>query len=148
MPKRNIEIDDNLQEILESAKQDVSDLLEQWLDENHDAGDGEPESPELGNDLDYSGSVHQIIDSSVPIYTSEINDLWFLYGPQFEEAFDNAGFEREGDWPMGWQAAAIYCYIEQEIGEWYSNEADDLTKQWWSNNRAAVVAVRDHERGE
>lgn len=120
MTKRNVEIEDNLNEIIESVKDDVKNLVIEYIKENE-------EKPDMG-DLDYSGSVHEIIDGAVPIYTGEINDLFYLYGQDFEEAFDNAGIGDKEDehWPMGWRAAAIYCYIEQEINEWFNEVIDDL----------------------
>ena len=27
---------------------------------------------------------------------------------------------------MGWKAAAIYCYIEQEVSEWFNDNIDDI----------------------
>ena len=133
MTKRTVEIEDNLQEIIDSAKSDVADVLVEWLVQNHDHEQGEPDVPCLSNDLDYSGSVHEIIDSSVPIYTGEITDLWYLYGDDFEQAFDDAGIGSKDDegWPAGWKAAAIYCYIEQQVHEWYHEEAEEIVAQWW-----------------
>ena len=121
MAKRTVEIEDNLDEIIERAKDDVKQLAIDWIKENG-------EKPDLYNDLDYSGQFHEIVDGAVPIYTKEIDDLFYLYGNEFEEAFDNAGIGDKDDkqWPMGWKPAAIYCYIEQEIAEWFNNNIDDI----------------------
>ena len=126
MTKRTIEIEDTLDDILESVKSDIKDLAIEWIKDNK-----ADEAPDLFNDLDYSGSVHEIIDGSVPIYTNEINDLFYLYGNEFEEAFDNAGIGNKEDksWPCGWKPAAIYCYIEQEISEWYEQEKDEIFEE-------------------
>jgi hypothetical protein len=121
MTKRTVEIEDNLSEIIESARDDVKQLIEDYIEENH-------EKPDY-SDLDYSGGMHEIFDSAVPIYTGEITDLFYLYGNDFEEAFDNAGIGDKDDdhWPMGWKPAAIYCYIEQEI----VNDLDDMIDEIW-----------------
>jgi hypothetical protein len=121
MTKRTIEIEDTLDEIIESVKDDIKDLAVEWIKENN-------EKPDLYNDLDYDGSFHEIVDGSVPIYTSEINDLFYLYGNEFEEAFENAGIGDKDDehWPSGWKAAAIYCYIEQEVSEWFNDNIEDI----------------------
>ena len=77
------------------------------------------------------GEISQMIDSSVPVYTSEINDLFYLYGNEFEQAFDDAGIGgKDNDWPNGWKAAAIYCYLETKVNEWYSKEAQDVFDDW------------------
>lgn len=124
MTKRNIEIEDNLDEIVEGAIEEVKEELLEFLKANPDTD----ETPCISNDLDYSGRIHEIIDGSVPIYTKEQNDLWYLYGNEFEQAFDDAGIGEKNDegWPMGWKPAAIYCYIEQKVHEWYRNNADDV----------------------
>jgi hypothetical protein len=139
MTKRTIEIDDTLQQCIDAACDDVRDALIDWLEEHHDVGDGEPDAPCLHNDLDYSGRVHEIIDGSVPIYTSEIDGLWYLYGHEFEAAFDDAGIgdRRDEDWPCGWKPAAIYCYIEQCVTNWYAKSASDLVADWWTKKAAA-----------
>ena len=128
MAKRTIEIEDNLSEIVNDTTEEVKTELLNYLDENPDTD----EVPDLYNDLDYSGAIHEIIDSSVPIYTSEINDLFYLYGDEFEEAFDNAGIgdKNDANRPSGWRAAAIYCYIEQEVNNWYNENAEDIFEEW------------------
>jgi len=121
MATKTIEINDTLDEIIESARDDVKTEIENYIKENK-------EKPDY-NDLDYSGAMHEIFDSSVPIYTGEINDLFYLYGDDFERAFDDAGIgeKNDDDWPMGWKPAAIYCYIEQEI----LNDLDEMIDEIW-----------------
>jgi hypothetical protein len=78
--------------------------------------------------LDYSGAIHEIVDVSVPIYTKEIEDTWYLYAPELEEAYENAGC---GDNPRENNGmAAIYYYIQEKVGEWYSDNAQDLFDEW------------------
>lgn len=128
MTKRTVEIDDTLDEIIESAIDDVKTALLEYLEENPDT----EETPCISNDLNYSGRIHEIIDSAVPVYTGEVNDLFYLYGNDFEQAFDDAGIGDKDDdgWPSGWKPAAIYCYIDQKVHEWYSDNADDIFKEW------------------
>ncbi len=128
MVTRTIEIEDNLDEIIKSVQDDIRTLAEKYIKENN-------EKPDL-SDLDYSGDVHDIIDDAVPVHTSEIedlwyreiDDLWYLYGDQFEDAFNFAGIgdKNDDDWPHGWKAAAIYCYIEQEISDWFVDNIDAI----------------------
>ena len=139
MAKRTVEIDDTLDEIVESATDDVKQELLSFLEQNPDTD----ELPDLGNDLDYGGAIHEIIDSAVPIYTSEINDLFYLYGDEIEQAFDDAGIGEKDDegWPMGWKPAAIYCYIEQKVSEWYGKNARDVFDEWKEEHQS----VEDEE---
>ncbi len=126
MTKRTIEIEDNLQEIIESGQEDLKNLCLEWLENNGDIDTEEP--PDLGNDLDYSGSFHEICDSAVPIYTKEIEDLWYLYKSEFEEAYENAGC---GDNPLENNGmAAIYFYISEQLSEWYQDNAADILNEW------------------
>jgi len=119
MAKRQVEIDDTLQERVDMAVDEVEELLREYIKEN------EPIStPDLYSDLDYSGSVHEIIDTSVPIYTKEIDDTWYLYGNQLEEAYENAGIGTNPRENNG--MVAIICYIEQEVADWYRQNADDI----------------------
>lgn len=124
MAKRTIEIEDNLSEIVESVQYDLKQVVIDWIKENN-------EKPDLYNDIDYDGAFHGIVDGAVPIYTGEINDLWYLCGNDFEEAFDNAGIGEKDDkcWPMGWKAAAIYCYLEQEAAEWFEENIEDIFEE-------------------
>lgn len=128
--KRTIEIDDTLQERVDSAIEDVKRELLNYLDEN------EPdETPDLGNDLDYSGAIHEIIDVAVPIYTHQIKTAWFLYGSELEQAYENAGV---GDNPMENDGmAALYYYIHEQVSKWYSDNADDIFNEWKEKREAA-----------
>jgi hypothetical protein len=119
MTKITIEIDDVLPAHVESAISEVRDLLVDYLVDNKP-----DELPCLHNDLDYSGRVHEIIDGAVPHRTSDIEAAWFLHGRDLEEAYESAGIgenPRENDGKV-----AIYCYIEQKVAEWYSENAEEI----------------------
>lgn len=126
--KRTIEIEDCLQDCVDSACDSVKEALEDYLKENPDT----EETPCISNDLDYSGAIHEIVDGSVPVYTREINDIFYLHGDKVEKAFDYAGIGEKKDegWPCGWKAAAIYCYINDKVHEWYQNNADSIFEEW------------------
>lgn len=132
--KRTIEIDDTLQDCVDEAIDSVKEELARYLDENKDT----ESLPCLNNDLDYSGAIHEIIDGAVPIYTQEITDIFYLHGDEVEQAFDDAGIGSKDDkgWPMGWKAAAVYCYIEAQVQEWYQKEADDIFAEWKEKQEA------------
>jgi hypothetical protein len=122
--KRTIEIDDTLQERIDTAIEEVEERLRDYLNDNPDT----TALPDLYGDLDYSGGVHDIIDGAVPVYTAEIKGLWFLYQAELEEAYEQAGF---GDNPLENNGmSALYCYIEQQVADWYNREAEDIFEQW------------------
>lgn len=137
MTKRTVEIDDTLQDCVDSAIESVEQELRSFLEQNPDTD----ETPDMGNDLDYSGAIHEIVDGSVPVYTSEINDIFYLHGDDVEQAFDDAGIGTKEDkgWPMGWKAAAIYCYIEQQVAEWYHANAEDIFTEWCEKQDAKAA---------
>lgn len=126
--KRTVEIDDTLQDCVDGAIESVKDAMIEYLDQNPDTD----KTPDIGNDLDYSGTIHEIIDGAVPIYNAEIADIFYLHGDDVEQAFEDAGIgtkDNEG-WPNGWKPAAIYCYIDQQVHEWYRSNADDVFAEW------------------
>ena len=124
MVKRTIEIDDTLEEGVGSAIEDVKQALLEYLEEHP----GTDEVPDISNDLDYSGLIHECIDSAVPVYTKEIGDTWYLYGSEIEEAYENAGVGENPRENNG--MAAIYYYIEEKVHEWYSGNAEDVFSEW------------------
>jgi hypothetical protein len=137
MSKRTIEIEDTLQDRVDSAIEDVKTELISYCDDN------EPDKlPDLGNDLDYSGTIHEIVDGSVPIYNNEIRDIFYLHGSEVEEAFDNAGFDSKDDkdWPLGWKPAAIYSYIQDQVNEWYNDHAEEVFEEWQEKHRDKKLA--------
>jgi hypothetical protein len=122
--KRTIEIDDTLQGRVDNAVDDLKVLLTDYLDENPDTD----ETPDLYNDLDYDGRFHEIVDGSVPIYTSEIEDTWYLYANDLEEAYENAGVGNNPRENSG--MAAIYFYISEKCSDWYYDNAEDVFNEW------------------
>jgi hypothetical protein len=126
MTKRTIEVDDVLPDRVESALEEVNDLLRDYIKDN------KPDSvPCLSNDLDYDGGVHEIVDGAVPIYAGEIEAAWFLHGRDLEEAYENAGVgenPREND-----GMAAIYFYIYEKVAEWYAENAERIFEELSTN---------------
>jgi hypothetical protein len=126
--KRTIEVDDTLQECVDGAIDAVKDEMLSYLDQND-----VDEVPDI-SDLDYSGAIHEIVDGAVPVYTSEIRDIFYLHGDEVEQAFDDAGIGEKKDgqvgFPMGWKAAAIYCYIENQVYVWHRDSAEDVFNEW------------------
>jgi len=121
--KRTIEIEDGLQDWVNEAIEQVDETLRDYLTQNPD----KEELPCLNNDLDYDGTIHQIIDGAVPIYTSKINDAFYLHGNTLEESYDNAGIGDKSE--DNWKGIAIYCYIQEKVNEWYDENAQDIFEE-------------------
>lgn len=122
--KRTVEIEDTLRERCESACDDVKDLLISYLEVNPDLDD----VPDINNDLDYDGRVHEIVDGAVPIYTGEIKDTWYLHKSDLTEAYENAGVGNTPEENNG--MSAIYFYIMNEVQMWYRENAEDIFEEW------------------
>ncbi|NBW12081.1 MAG: hypothetical protein EBR82_29025 [Caulobacteraceae bacterium] len=121
MTKRNIEVDDVLPDCVETALEQVNDLLRDYIKDNS------PDKIPLLGDLDYSGSVHEIVDGAVPIYTSQIEAAWFLHGSELEAAYENAGVGENPRESNG--GAAIYFYIYEKVAEWYWRNAERIFEE-------------------
>lgn len=119
MTKRTIEVDDVLPDCVQSAIEEVETLLRDYIKDN------KPDSvPCLSNDLDYDGSVHEVVDSCVPVYDGQIEAAWFLHGRSLEEAYENAGVGENPRENNG--MAAIYFYISEKVAGWYAENAERI----------------------
>lgn len=110
MSKRQITIDDDMQERIDGALEDVINELISYLEENKDVDEW---NTIYQNHL--ADNVHEVVDSATPIYYKNIDDLYYLYGSECEEAYKNAGCYTEP--PDNYRQVAIYFYIEQELWE-------------------------------
>jgi hypothetical protein len=121
MTKRTIEVDDVLPGCVQNAIEEVEKLLRDYIADN--GGDG---VPDLANDLDYGGRVHEIVDGAVPVYTRDIEAAWFLHGRELEQAYENAGVGENPRENNG--MAAIYWYISEAVNDWYARNAQKITE--------------------
>lgn len=109
--KRTIEIEDNLDETVDGVKEEVKNDFSQYLKENPDISDFDEYYQAQGYDR-----VHEIVDSSTPIYNSEIDGLYYIYGNEFDEAYENAGI---GDGTENnHRQVTIYCYLSEKAFEY------------------------------
>lgn len=124
MVKRTIEIDDNLYETVDSVKEEIRDNFIEYLKENPDTDDFDDYYQAQGCD-----AVHEICDSNTPIYNSDIDGLYYIYGDEFDEAYKNAGIGdgREDNH----RQVAIYCYLSDK-GFDYLRELQDEFEEWIS----------------
>lgn len=119
-----VQLTDNLPEIIDSTWDDVVELLKTYFVEH--GGD----LPCLHNDLDYSGAVAELIDSAVPIYTAELNELAYFHHDAAIAALVDTFGSADGDWPLGTFAAGLYQLIDNGINEKWHEQAEDLWQEW------------------
>jgi hypothetical protein len=147
--KKTITIDDNLEEIKERVQNATLDELKGYmkLNPNRIEFDGnEVVPPDLDQDLDFSGAITQIVDQSVPLYTQEVKDLWYLHGDEFEKAYEDAGVGDKGE--DNWQSAAIYYYLHQKLREWYEENSPDMATKIYKQLRASKISKNLSKSGE
>lgn len=117
--KRTVEINDTLDERVDSAKDDLRNEFAEFRKENPDMdpADWEPHD-----------RIHEIADGSTPIYTKEIDDLWWLYAHDLDSAYDDAGIGNRSE--DNYRQVAIYCYIEQKLWNEARSLMDDAHDEW------------------
>lgn len=118
------QLTDRLDEIIDSTWNDVTELLKEYFVAH--GGD----LPCLHNDLDYDGGVASLIDSSVPIYCAELNELAYFHHDSAIAALEDQFGTADGDWPRGTFAAGLYQLIDNGINERWHEEAEDLWQEW------------------
>ena len=124
MTKRTIEIDDNLDDTVKCVKEEVLNHFIDWLKDNNDCEDFDNYYQDSGCD-----AIHEIADSNTPIYYSDIDGLYYLYGSEFDEAYNNAGI---GDGTEdNHRQVAIYCYLEEKAFDFHK-EMTELFDSWVS----------------
>jgi hypothetical protein len=116
--KRTIEMEDTLESRVNSAIEQVREHFQSYLKDNNCT-----ECPDV-SDLNYSGEVHEIVDSCVPVYTKEIKDTWYLHQDELTEAYENSGMG-DNSFDNGGMVA-IYCYIEQKVYEWFDENSEEI----------------------
>ena len=138
MTKRTVEIDDTLDERINSVISEVKQAYKDWLladvfrspideDNLYDTWYQGRDKKNYGCDL-----VHEIVDSNTPIYFSEIDGLYYLYGDEIEEAYKNQGLGDGGE--SNHRQVALYSYISEKTWEGISeleektNEFEELQK--------------------
>lgn len=107
--KRTIEIEDTRDERIAAAESDLSDWAARQFKECPDNDPGEFEGNKLADE------IHEIADSSTPIYSGEIKSWMYLHGDEAREAYRDAGLGN-GD-EDNHEQVCIYCVIEAALWE-------------------------------
>lgn len=128
MAKVTIELDDNLIDDVLEVQGLVKDEFLEYLKDN------KPSSCPDMSDLDHNGSIHEIVDGSVPVCTRELESAWFLHSSDLESTLDSAGLYSDED--LGKLSneqkimSAYYCYLMDAVNEWLNDEAETLYDEW------------------
>ena len=130
-----VEIETDLNELegaaIDEIKRSIAWLLkENEIDETMDKYD-------ITEVLEYDGTLHEIIDGSVPVYTHQLEALFFVHKWDLMEAFNDAGIctvdevlNNPDSYTLGLEGVAIYCYIEQSVNAWIHDDLED-----WFNEK-------------
>lgn len=107
-------INDDLRGLAENACYEARERLEELWQENKEC-----EAARVVEVFRDQGIDHEIADNSVPVYTWDINCLWFSHANELEEAYENAGIGENPRENNG--MTAIYCYINEAINEYVND---------------------------
>ena len=127
MVKRTIVIDDDLDETVDRVKQEVLEDFIEFINANPDLKDFDVYYQNKGCEF-----VHTCCDDNTPIYNSDIDGLYYLYGDDFEEAFENAGVEDGKN--TNHRQIAIYCYLSDNGFE-IQREIEEKFKDWKAEDK-------------
>jgi len=114
-------IESTLQETTSRAIDELKDLLKEYWIENIDK-----EEICLSNDIDYDGRFHEMVDSSVPIYTHELKSNYFMHEDELEQALEISGCYCENERPDNFIAVCHYFYIEQACRTWWNDNYQEI----------------------
>lgn len=135
MVKRTIEIDDNLDEIVEGHKEEILNNFIDWLNENPDVDDFDVYYQKQGCDF-----IHESADSCTPVYYSNIDGLYYLYGGEFEESYKNAGMGEGTEYNH--RQVAIYCYISDKGFE-FQREIQEKFEEWKAEDKKTRCSPKE-----
>ena len=130
MKSYTIEIETDLSDLVSSTIEEVKRSIAWLLKENEI--DETMSKYDIIDVLEYDGTLHEIIDGSVPVYTAQLKALMFVHEFDLMEAFNNAGIctvdevlKNPDSYILGLEGGAIFCYIEQEVNEWINDDLED-----------------------
>ena len=137
--KLKLDVEDNLNELVQDSIQEIKEWFSYEVKNKNIEKEDYYNIDSLIDALNYNGSLSEIIDTNVPIYTHELDTLYYLHKYKLEEAFEDCGigeksdFENSENCPLGFEGVAIYCYLEREVLDWLSSEFENwFSAKYWS----------------
>jgi len=133
MKSYNIEIETDLNELEGAAIDEIKRSIEWFVSEGEIEKDAQVD--DINERLEYDGTKHEVIDGTVPIYTHQLEALFYVHKYDLMDAFEDAGIctvddvlKNPDSFTLGLEGVAIFCYIEQSVNAWIN---DDL-EEWFS----------------
>ena len=128
-----VEIETDLNELEGAAIDEIKRSIA-WLVSEGEI-EKEAQVDDINEALEYDGTKHEIIDGSIPVYTHQLEALFFVHKWDLMEAFNDAGIctvdevlNNPDSYTLGLEGVAIYCYIEQVVNAWIEEDLED----WFS----------------
>jgi hypothetical protein len=128
-----VEIERDLNELEGAAIDEIKRSIEWFVSEGEIEKDAQVD--DINERLEYDGTKHEVIDGCIPVYTHQLEALFFVHKWDLMEAFNDAGIctvdevlNNPDSFQLGLEGVAISCYIENSVNQWIN---DDL-EGWFS----------------
>jgi len=125
-----IELETDLSDLVSSAIEEIKRSIAWLLKENEI--DETMDKHDIIDVLEYDGTLHEIIDGSVPVYTYQLEALFFVHKTTLMDAFEDSGIctvnevlNNPDSYTLGLEGVAVYCYIEQMVNAWIEDDLED-----------------------
>ena len=135
MKSYTVEIETDLNELegeaIDEIKRSIAWLVSEGeIDDSMDADD-------INERLDYDGTKHEIIDGCVPVYTYDLEALFYVHKRVLMDAFLDSGISTVDEvlanpdsFTLGLEGVAIFYYLEDSVNQWINDDLED-----WFNSK-------------
>ena len=142
MRSYTVEIKKDLSELVDDTIDEIKRAIAEFVSEGYKFDRRYESLTDVINErLDYDGTKHQIIDGMVPVYTYNLEALFHVHKRVLLDAFHDAGIctvdevlKNPDSFQLGVEGVAVYCYIEQEVNAWISEDLDDWFNEKFGGN--------------
>ena len=139
MRSYTVEIETDLPELVHDAIEEIKRAIGEFVSSGDI--DESMDSQAIDEALDYDGTKTQIIDGMVPVYTYDLEALFYVHKRVLLDAFHDAGIctvdevlKNSDSFPLGIEGVAIFCYIEQFVNAWMFDDMQDWFNEKFGGN--------------
>jgi hypothetical protein len=125
-----VEIETDLNELEGAAIDEIKRSIEWFVSEGEI--DNSMDADDINDVLEYDGTKHEVIDGTIPVYTHQLEALFFVHKHDLMEAFEDAGIctvdealNNPNIFQLGLEGVAIFCYIEQSVNAWINDDLEE-----------------------